>query len=83
MNMGIINVMTNKLWQEFIKWGSGFNIEAERDYKKKDKPFIYHLFMYGLHYENDYELIGKNLDDLLKTAIKDGELSVKKFKKSK
>ena len=65
--------MNQAIWQEFIKWGSGFKIEAGRDYKEKGEPLIYHLFMYGLLYDDDYELVGKNLNKLLKTAIKDGQ----------
>jgi len=35
--------------------------------------------MFGFHYPSNYELTGKNLNKLLKQAIKDGEKSLKKF----
>lgn len=74
--------MNNKLWKEFIEWGSGFRIEAERDYKIKGEPLFFHLFMYGIHYKEDYEIMDYNLEKLLKRAIRDGEKSMNKFKNS-
>lgn len=66
-----------EIWQEFIEWGSGWILEAERDYKKKNNPLCYHLNMFGLHYPDNYELVGYNLQELLKQAIKDGRKSEK------
>jgi len=71
--------MKKELWQEFIKWGSGFNLEAEREFEERGKPLYFHLKMFGFHYPSNYELTGKNLNKLLKQAIKDGEKSLKKF----
>lgn len=72
-----------KLWQEFIKYGSGFELEAERDYQAKGKPLIYHLKMFGLIYPDDYELMGRDLEKLLKQAMKDGKRKLKKLVKVK
>ncbi len=69
--------MDNKVWKEFIKWGSGFELEAERDYKASNESLIYHLFMYGLCYDDGYEIVGTNLDKLLKQAIEDGKKALK------
>ena len=44
------NNIDNKLWKEFVKWGSGFTLEADRIYDEEGLPFIYHLTMYGLHF---------------------------------
>jgi len=32
--------MTSKTWDKFTKYGCGFKIEAERDYKPKAEPCI-------------------------------------------
>jgi len=74
--------MNNELWEKFTEWGSGFRIEAERDYKIKNEPLVFHLFMYGIHYKEDYEIIGYDLEKLLKQAIRDGEKSMSNFKNS-
>lgn len=63
----------NETFKEFIKWGSGFTIDAERDYKTKGEPLIYHLFMFGLHYPDKYEIVGRDLEKLMKQAIRDGK----------
>jgi hypothetical protein len=60
-----------KLWRRFIQYGSGFKIEAERDYQSKGTPLVYRLRMYGLIYPEGYELIGEDIEKLLKQAIKD------------
>ena len=56
--------------KEFLEWGSGFNLEAERDYSKKGDPLVYHLNCYGL-YSQHKEYIGKDLEKVLKKAISD------------
>ena len=71
----------DKIWLEFIKYGSGFKFEGERDFDKKGSPYIYHLHMYGLWYPDDYELVGTNLQKLLKQAIKDGEKFMNEYMK--
>ena len=63
--------MEKEIWQEFIKWRSGFQLEAERDYKKKGWPLYFRLRMFGLYYPDNYELVGKDLNKILKQAIKD------------
>ena len=73
--------MNNKLWKEFTKWGSGWELSAEREYKKKGTPLVYHLKMFGLYYPKDYEIISYGLDTLLKRAIKDGKKEMARFKK--
>lgn len=65
--------MTKKLWNKFIQYGSGFVIEAERDYKQKGEPLIYHLRCFGLLYPDNFELVGEDLEKLLKEAIKVAE----------
>ena len=65
--------MNLKLWEKFLKYGSGFDLEAEREYDKPSQPYFYHLRCYGLAFPTDYELLGFNLDKLLKKAIEDGQ----------
>jgi hypothetical protein len=69
-----------KLWQQFIQYGSGFRLEAERDYHTKGEPLFYHLKMFGLIYPDGYELVGYSLEKLLKQAIKDGKKRFEEFK---
>ena len=71
----------NKTWKQFIDYGSGFEIEGQRDYKAKGEPLIYHLKMFGLIYSKHYELVGKNLNRLLNQAIKDGQKFHKEINK--
>jgi len=60
-----------KLFQEFITWGSGFTLEAERDYKRKGRPFIFHLTVYCLWVDNDEnEFVSTNINVVMKRAIK-------------
>ena len=73
--------LDTKLWNEFCDYGSGFELEAERDFKVKTQPLIFHLKMYGLHYKDGYELVGTDLNKLLKQAIKDAQKSVKEYAK--
>lgn len=70
--------MTSKLWNKFVTYGSGFVLEADRDYDIKGKPFIYHLQMSGLCYPDNYEIIGYKLEKLMEKAIKDGEKEINK-----
>jgi hypothetical protein len=72
------NNIDNKLWKEFVKWGSGFTLEADRIYDEEGKPFIYHLTMYGLHFNGD-ELVGSDLNELFRKAIKIGKKNMKKL----
>lgn len=62
-----------KLWNKFVKYGSGFVLEADRDYEIKSEPLIYHLHMYGLIYPDNYEIIGYDLKKLLVKAMRDGD----------
>lgn len=65
--------MNKKLWNIFTKWGSGFKLEAERDYKDPKESLIYHLFIYGICYPSKYELVGDDIGAMLKQAILDGK----------
>ena len=69
-----------EVWKEFIDYGSGFKLEAERDYKTKREPVYYHLFMYGLVYPTGYEIVGTNLKKLLLQTMKDGNQEFKRLK---
>lgn len=71
--------MKKEIWEEFIKWGSGWKLEADRDYKQKGNPFCFHLKMFGLYYPDNYELVGRDLEKLLKQAIKDGSKRLKNY----
>lgn len=71
----------SELWNDFMTYGSGFKLEAERDYDHKDQPLIFHLTMYGLVYPTDYELVGTNLNKLFKKAIVDGKKNFKEMLK--
>jgi hypothetical protein len=68
-----------KLWKRFIQYGSGFEIKAERDYQSRGTPLVYHLRMYGFIYPDGYELIGEDLEKLLKQVIKDGKKGIKRL----
>ena len=72
----------SELWLEFIQWGSGFTLEAERDYQSKKEPLFYHLTMNGLFFHND-ELMGENINKLMKEAIKIGRRNQTKLLKRK
>lgn len=61
--------MNEKIWKEFTRWGSGFKLEAERDYDMKNKKFIYHLTCYGLFMDEE-ELISMDINQLMQQAIK-------------
>jgi hypothetical protein len=70
-----------KLFEEFIKWGDGFTLEAERDYEAIGRPFVYHLRIYGL-WIGDNEFVSKNINTVMKQAIRFViENYEKKFKK--
>ena len=73
-------MLNTKLWKEFIEWGSGFTLEAERDYKAKGEPLIYHLTMYGLCANDKNEFVSKNINIIMKQVIKLLEGNMKKFK---
>ena len=68
--------MTSKLWKEFIQWGSGFKLEAERLYDEKNEPLFYRLTMYGLAYKFD-EIIGEDIEKVLKEAIEKGKKNLR------
>lgn len=70
--------MKNKLAiiREFLKWGSGFTLQAERDYRDQKSPYFYELTVYGL-YAPDESYKGLYPIKLMEKAIKD----MKKIKK--
>jgi len=70
----------NKTFNKFKEYGSGFRIDGERVYDEKGEPLIYHLFMYGLIYPKGYEIIGYDLEKLMKQAMRDGDRFIKKLK---
>ena len=72
----------NKTFQEFIKWGSGWEIEAARDYHDKKQPLWFSLKMHGIWWKN-YEICGDNLEELMKQAIKDGKKAKKEYEHQK
>jgi hypothetical protein len=63
-------ILDVSIWNKFIKYGSGFTLEAERDYKKRGEPLVYHLFLYGLWTDDENEFVGEDLNVLMKEAIK-------------
>lgn len=71
-----------KLWHEFTtKWGSGFTLEAERDYKARDNPLVYHLKMYGLWADDDGEFTSKDINVCMRKAIERLKKNITSFKK--
>lgn len=62
-----------ELWPQFTRYGSGWTLEAERDYKAAGSPLIYHLRMFGVVYPDHYELVGDDPPTLLRQAIADGD----------
>ena len=57
-------------------------ISADRLYDEEGEPLYYHLKMFGLHYPDDYELLGYDLDALMREAIRDCEKSMREYKKA-
>lgn len=71
-----INFMKSKFWEEFLGYGSGFEIEGMRDCQKKENPMVFHLRMFGLIYPDGYELVGSDLERLLAQAMRDGDKKI-------
>jgi hypothetical protein len=74
-------LIDNEIWSEFIKWGSAFELEAERLYDEPGVPYVFQIHMYGLYYPSQYEIIGKDINKLMRQAIKDGKKNRDKIKK--
>ena len=72
-----------ELWAEFITFGSGFNLEAERLYDEEGEPMYYHLSMEGIAYPDGYEIVGYDINELLEKAIEDGKRVMKALKDQK
>lgn len=68
------------IFKKFIEYGSGFRIEGERVYDKKGEPLIYRLRMSGMIYPNGYEIVGYDLEKLMKQAMRDGNKFIKRNK---
>ena len=64
--------MKSDIWDKFIKYGSSFEIEGEKD-NHDSSVIYYHLRMFGLIYPSGYEIVGKDINKLIKQAIKDGD----------
>lgn len=57
-------------------------ISADRLYDEEGEPLYYHLRVFGLHYPDDYELTGYDLEALMREAIRDCEKSMREYNKA-
>ena len=75
-----MNKIDIELFKEFTKWGSGFILEAERDYKAKGEPLVYHLTMYGLWADDENEFVSTDINVVMKQATKLLKGNMEKYK---
>ena len=63
-------------------YGSGFNLDADRDYHQKGDPLIFHLRCFGMVFDDNYEGVGKDLNKLVREAVKNAKKNIKILKAS-
>lgn len=55
------------------EYGSGWQIEAERDYKDKKERMVYHIKAWGIIYPKNYEVVSYKLKAALEQFLADSE----------
>ncbi len=72
----------DSLLEQLKGYGSGVDIEGERDYKTKGSPLVWHVRMYGLIYPEWYEVVDRSLQKALAQVLADSRKFEKKHIKA-